>query len=154
MGALGGIRDSVSLAVTTGRMREDTIFRDAAHHFLRRFDQTFIMFEPNATDEEISALSVTRTARAFMLLGRITGAFDWALEVFWKTFPFVSGDSGYMWGWAYKVFHPWRHYLTYNICMMLLMLSMPFGFVANLEISLIFNWLSDWSYLSGTIIVY
>ena len=76
MGALGGICDSVSLAVTTGRMREDTIFRDAAHHFLRRFDQTFIMFEPSATDEEISALSVTRTARAFMLLGRITGAFD------------------------------------------------------------------------------
>ena len=38
--------------------------------------------------------------------------------------------------------------------MMLLMLSMPFGFVANLEISLIFNWLSDWSYLSGTIVVY
>lgn len=76
MGALGGIRDSASLAVTTGRMREDTIFRDAAHHFLRRFDQTFIMFEPNATDEEISELSETRTARAFMLLGRITGAFD------------------------------------------------------------------------------
>ena len=37
---------------------------------------------------------------------------------------------------------------------MLLMLSMPLGFVANLEISLIFNWLSDWSYLSGTIVVY
>ena len=31
---------------------------------------------------------------------------------------------------------------------------MPFGFVANLEISLILNWLSDWAYLSGTIAVY
>lgn len=76
MASLGGIRDRSSLALTSGRMREDTIFRDAAHHFLRRFDQTLIAFEPNATDEEISALSETRTARAFMLLGRVTGAFD------------------------------------------------------------------------------
>ena len=76
MASLGGIRDQSSLALTSGRMREDTIYRDAAHHFLRRFDQTLITFEPNATDEEISALSETRTARAFMLLGRVTGAFD------------------------------------------------------------------------------
>lgn len=76
MASLGGIRDRSSLALASGRMREDTIFRDAAHHFLRRFDKTLIGFEPDATDEEISALSETRTARAFMLLGRITGAFD------------------------------------------------------------------------------
>tara|TARA_B110000977_G_scaffold179487_1_gene238123 strand:+ start:92 stop:994 length:903 start_codon:yes stop_codon:yes gene_type:complete len=76
MASLGGIRDRSSLALTSGRMREDTIYRDAAHHFLRRFDQTLITFEPNATDEEISALSETRTARAFMLLGRVTGVFD------------------------------------------------------------------------------
>ena len=76
MASLGGIRDRSSLALTSGRMREDTIYRDAAHHFLRRFDQTLITFEPNATDEEISALSETRTARAFMLLCRVTGAFD------------------------------------------------------------------------------
>jgi len=76
MASLGGVRDRSSLALTSGRMREDTIFRDAAHHFLRRFDQTLIAFEPGATDEEISALSETRTARAFMLLGRVTGAFD------------------------------------------------------------------------------
>ena len=76
MASLGGVRDRSSLALTSGRMREDTIFRDAAHHFLRRFDKTLIAFEPGATDEEISALSETRTARAFMLLGRVTGAFD------------------------------------------------------------------------------
>jgi hypothetical protein len=57
-------------------MREDAIFRDAAHHFLRRFDQMLVAFEPQATDEEIAALSETRTARAFMLVGRVTGAFD------------------------------------------------------------------------------
>jgi len=76
MASLGGVRDRSSLALTSGRMREDTIFRDAAHHFLRRFDQTLITFEPDASDEDISALSETRTARAFMLLGRVTGAFD------------------------------------------------------------------------------
>jgi hypothetical protein len=74
--ALGGIRDRSCLALTMGRMREDTIFRDAAHHFLRLFDRMLIDFEPDCTDEEIADLSETRTARAFMLLGRVTGAFD------------------------------------------------------------------------------
>ncbi len=76
MAALGGVRDRSSLALTAGRMREDAIFRDAAHHFLRNFDKTLVAFEPDATDEEINAMSETRTARAFMLLGRVTGAFD------------------------------------------------------------------------------
>lgn len=74
--ALGGIRDRSSLALTTGRMREDTVFRDAGHHFLRCFDKTFAAFEPNATDEELAELADTRTARAFMLFGRVTGTFD------------------------------------------------------------------------------
>lgn len=73
---LGGVRDRSSLALTAGRMREDAIFRDAAHHFLRKFDQMLEKFEPGASDEDIAALSDTRTARAFMLLGRVTGAFD------------------------------------------------------------------------------
>lgn len=76
MAALGGVRDRSSLALTAGRMREDTIFRDAAHHFLRLFDKMLVTFEPEATDEDLIALSETRTARAFMLLGRVTGAFD------------------------------------------------------------------------------
>jgi type II secretory pathway pseudopilin PulG len=62
--ALGGVRDRSSLALTSGRMKQDPIFRDAAHHFLRRFDQTFAGFEPEASDADISALSNTRTARA------------------------------------------------------------------------------------------
>lgn len=73
---LGGVRDRTCLAITMGRMREDTIFRDAAHHFLRLFDRMLVAFEPEATDEEVLDLSETRTARAFMLLGRVTGAFD------------------------------------------------------------------------------
>jgi hypothetical protein len=74
--ALGGIRDRSSLALTSGRMKQDPIFRDAAHHFLRKFDKMFADFEGRASDEQISAMSDTRTARAFMLLGRVAGTFD------------------------------------------------------------------------------
>lgn len=74
--ALGGIRDRSSLALTAGRMKQDPIFRDAAHHFLRRFDKLFADFETVASDGEISAMADTRTARAFMLLGRVAGTFD------------------------------------------------------------------------------
>ena len=73
---LGGVRDRTSLALTSARMKQDPIFRDAAHHFLRRFDQTFAEFEAEASDAEISALGETRTARAFMLLGRVAGTFN------------------------------------------------------------------------------
>lgn len=74
--AVGGIRDRASLALTAGRMKSDPVFRDAAHHFLRSFDKTFAAFEPNATDAELADLAETRTARAFMLFGRVTGTFD------------------------------------------------------------------------------
>ncbi|WP_102109049.1 hypothetical protein [Oceaniglobus roseus] len=74
--SLGGIRDRSSLALAAARMRSDTIFRDAAHHFLRKFDHTFAEFEKTANDAEIAGLTDTRTARAFMLLGRVTGTFD------------------------------------------------------------------------------
>ncbi|ABG32898.1 hypothetical protein CEP88_06590 [Roseobacter denitrificans] len=73
---LGGIRDRSSLALTSGRMKQDPIFRDAAHHFLRLFDKTFAEFEKRADDSDIVALAETRTARAFMLLGRVAGTFD------------------------------------------------------------------------------
>ncbi|MCG7520225.1 hypothetical protein [Ruegeria sp. Ofav3-42] len=74
--ALGGIRDRSSLALTAARMKQDPIFRDAAHHFLRRFDHMIVEFEPDASDADLTALGDTRTARAFMLLGRVAGTFD------------------------------------------------------------------------------
>ncbi len=74
--AVGGVRDRSSLALTAGRMREDPVFRDAGHHFLRTFDRTFQAFEKNAADPEIAELADTRTARAFMLFGRVMGVFD------------------------------------------------------------------------------
>ena len=74
--ALGAVRDRASLALTIGRMREDTIFRDAVHHFLRRFDQMLVAFEDQATDTDLLEMAETRSARAFMLLGRATGTFE------------------------------------------------------------------------------
>lgn len=73
---LGGIRDRSALALTNARMKSDPVFRDAAHHFLRTFDKTFAAFEPNASDADLAELGNTRTARAFMLFGRVTGTFD------------------------------------------------------------------------------
>lgn len=74
--ALGGIRDRSSLVLTAGRMRQDTVFRDAAHHFLRQFDRGFSEIEKTASDAEIADLANSRTARAFMLIGRVAGTFD------------------------------------------------------------------------------
>ena len=74
--ALGGIRDRSSLALTGGRMKDDPVFRDAVHHFLRTFDRVFTGFAENATDAEIMRFSDTRTARAFMLTARVAGTFN------------------------------------------------------------------------------
>ncbi|MCV2867170.1 hypothetical protein OEW28_00835 [Defluviimonas sp. WL0002] len=76
LSGLGGIHDRSSLALSADRMRQDTIFRDTAHHFLRQFDRTLADFEKSATDAELAELSCTRSARAFMLLGRVAGVFD------------------------------------------------------------------------------
>ncbi|SUZ31074.1 hypothetical protein ROE7235_00806 [Roseibaca ekhonensis] len=73
---LGGIRDRSCLALSSGRMRSDPEFRAAAHLFLREFDKVLSAFEPTADDAQIAALSDTRSARAFMLLGRVNGVFS------------------------------------------------------------------------------
>ena len=73
---LGGVGDHGSLALTASRMKQDPIFRDAAHHFLRLFDRGVTWFEPNASDAELQDLANTRSARAFLLLGRVAGSFD------------------------------------------------------------------------------
>ncbi|GIT89833.1 hypothetical protein JANAI62_06830 [Jannaschia pagri] len=76
MAALGGIRDRTGLALTLGRMKDDAVFRDAVHTFLRTFDQAFSTFCDHATDGEIMRLINTRTGRAFMLCGQVAGSFD------------------------------------------------------------------------------
>ena len=73
---IGGVHDRSSLALAAGRMRSDAVFRDSVHHFWRQFDKTFARFAEGATDQDITKLADTRTARCFMLLGRVTGTFD------------------------------------------------------------------------------
>ena len=72
---LGGIRDRSCLALASRRMKGDPVFRDAVHHFLRQFDSVLGHFESNATDQELLEMGETRTARAFMLLGKVAGTF-------------------------------------------------------------------------------
>ena len=73
--SLGGVRDRSCLALTAARMRADPAFREAAHRFLRTFDRRFVVFESAASDGDIARLAETRSARAFMLLGRVAGLF-------------------------------------------------------------------------------
>jgi len=74
--ALGGIRDRSALTLAKTRLKNDPVFRDATLHFIRKFDQILIEFEKTAEDQELLDMSKTRTARAFMLLGRVAGSFD------------------------------------------------------------------------------
>ena len=73
---LGGVKDKSSLDLIAKRIRRDTTFRDTARNFLLHFDKVFAKFASNASDAEITAFGDTRTARAFMLLGKAMGTFN------------------------------------------------------------------------------
>ena len=73
--ALGGIRDQAALDTAAAMLEADEIFRDTAHHFLRHFDSLLTRQVPEMDDAQIAVLAQTRSARAFMLLGRIAGLF-------------------------------------------------------------------------------
>lgn len=72
---LGGIRDGAALDTAAALLEADEIFRDTAHHFLRHFDSLLTRQVPGMDDAQIAVLAQTRSARAFMLLGRIAGLF-------------------------------------------------------------------------------
>lgn len=76
MAPLGAIRDQDVIEKMSLRMKSDPIFRDAAHHFLRVFDRNLSKFAQSSGDADIAALANTRTARAFMILGRVIGTFE------------------------------------------------------------------------------
>lgn len=73
--ALGGIHDEAAVEVASALLRGDEIFRDAAHHFLRHFDILLTRLLPQLDDAEIEVLAESRSARAFMLVGRVAGIF-------------------------------------------------------------------------------
>ncbi|QIE41696.1 hypothetical protein [Meridianimarinicoccus aquatilis] len=73
--AVGGIHDQAALAKCRDRLQNNTVYRDTAHHFLRRFDQMLGTLVPDLTEDGVVALSETRSARAFMLVGRAAAVF-------------------------------------------------------------------------------
>lgn len=74
--ALGMVRDRTALTLSKTRLKNDAAFRAIVHGFLTQFDSILAEFEITAKDSELAAMSKTRSAKAFMLLGRISGAFD------------------------------------------------------------------------------
>ncbi|GLQ35861.1 hypothetical protein GCM10007939_21450 [Amylibacter marinus] len=73
---VGGARDKAVLAITRARMKTDPDFREHAHYFLQMFDRMLFDYEPQLKNHEITDLADTRSARVFMILARIGGAFD------------------------------------------------------------------------------
>ena len=73
---LGGISDARALDAARGLMRSDSIFRDSALFFQRRFDGVLGEFAAEASDAEIEELAGTRSGRAFMMLARLSGSLD------------------------------------------------------------------------------
>lgn len=73
--ALGGIHQPEALEIAAAMLRGDEIFRDTAHHFLRHFDGLIAAVVPQLDDLQIAVLADSRSARAFMLLGRVSGVF-------------------------------------------------------------------------------
>lgn len=74
--SVGAVHDEAALALAKGRMKGDTVFRDATLHFLRQFDGFLQEFSTMSEADDIVNLAVTRTGRAFMLMARASGTFD------------------------------------------------------------------------------
>nr|WP_111301911.1 hypothetical protein [Paracoccus saliphilus] len=72
---LGGVHDDTAMDIVAAMLREDEIFRDTVHHFLRHFDGLIGRVVPQLDDLQIAVLADSRSARAFMLLGRVSGVF-------------------------------------------------------------------------------
>lgn len=67
--------DETTLETVSRMRREDDVFRDAIHHFLRHFDRMLTATTPRLEDGQIAALTDTRSGRAFGLLGQVVGIF-------------------------------------------------------------------------------
>ena len=70
---MAAILDEEAENKTRETVRTDPVFRDTSLHFQRRFDVTLAEFCEGATDAELAAFANTRTARAFVLLSKVSG---------------------------------------------------------------------------------
>ncbi len=73
---MGAVRDAEALEAARGLMKQDTIFRDTALFFQRRFDVVLNEVARGADDGQIAELADTRSGRAFQLMARASGSFD------------------------------------------------------------------------------
>ena len=73
--ALGDIGDPAALDTAAMLMREDEVFRDAGHHFLRQYDRALSRAAAGMDDPALAAAADTRSGRAFRLLAQVTGMF-------------------------------------------------------------------------------
>jgi hypothetical protein len=73
---IAGVGEGDALELAQARMARDTIFRDAAQHFLRQFDLGLQRFVADASDEHLALFGQTRTAVAYMLLARAAKLID------------------------------------------------------------------------------
>lgn len=74
--AVGAVLDKAVLGIARARMKTDDEFRQSVLHFLQQFDQMLVEYEPQLQNHEISDLANTRSARCFMVMARVSGAFE------------------------------------------------------------------------------
>lgn len=65
-------------AALADALRNDEVFRDAAHHFLRHWDRLLGRTVPQLDDNGLLHLAATRSGRAFATLAQSTGIFGQA----------------------------------------------------------------------------
>ncbi len=76
VGSVFGVRDDNAMELTRSLLKSDTIFRDTALFFQRRFDRVLSEFAKDASDERILELADTRSGRAYMMMTKLNGTFD------------------------------------------------------------------------------
>lgn len=74
--AVGGVHDQKHLETVGVRLKKDEEFREAGHNLIREFDYVLQAHEATLSDSDLVQLGQTRTAKAFMLLGRALGVFS------------------------------------------------------------------------------
>ncbi|MGY6550152.1 MAG: hypothetical protein ACXIU7_14275 [Roseinatronobacter sp.] len=72
---LPAIQDRSCLALTRAKLRDDPEFHDAADLFMRECAHVLASIVPLCEDATLTALTDTRSARAFVLLGDAAGVF-------------------------------------------------------------------------------
>jgi len=74
--SVGGIRDRAALSLASRAIKNDPLFRDTAHQFVQKFDALLSGLSPDMDDGALLKLTDTRSAQAFMLMGRVLGLFS------------------------------------------------------------------------------